>query len=454
MQPCSLLHGPYPEITPMPFNNPPRTATLSLTALAAGLLTGCHGQTQDAAATRAALSQGTPPTMINSASFKRPAAALLASAVLAGGLASHSARAADAPVWVTGYYMASSQSEALTPDKIDYSAITHLVHFAIVPKADGTIADTAAGGLEAVAPAQSAEVIAQAHQHKVKVLICLGGANSGPALSAAIGDGTRTAFVQNLVGFVTTRGYDGLDIDMEPITPADEPNFVAFVHRLRTAMKAANPKLLLTIPASGEPGDQPKLCAQLQDDFDQINIQTYDLSGAWDGWKTWYNGSLYGDSKTLLTPTRPFPGVDEKVGYYTAAGIPKSKLGIGIAFYGYVWSGANGPAQSIQGVKTATLGYSEIMDQYFQPGVYHWDALAHAPYLSIGTVADPAKKFVSYDDVRLVREKVLYTRTHGLGGVIIWQLAGGYRANQPAGRKDLLLKAVKAAAHAPIVAGR
>ena len=382
--------------------------------------------------------------------LKRPAAALLASAVLAGGLTPHPTRAAEAPVWVTGYYMASSQNEALTPDKIDYSAITHLVHFAIVPKSDGTIADTAANGLGAVTPAQSAEVVAQAHTHGVKVLICLGGANSGPAISAAITESVRGAFIRNLVGFVTTRGYDGLDVDMEPIAPADELNFAAFVHQLRAAMKAANPKLLLTIPASGEPGDQPKLCAQLQDDFDQINIQTYDLSGAWDGWKTWYNGSLYGGGKTLLTPARPFPGVDEKVGYYTAAGIPKSKLGIGIAFYGYVWSGANGPAQSIQGVKTATLGYNEIMDQYFQPSVYHWDTLAHAPYLSIGTAADPNKKFVSYDDVRLAREKVLYARTHGLGGVIIWQLAGGYRANQPPGRKDLLLKAVKAAAHAPL----
>ena len=391
------------------------------------------------------------PMKLNS---KSPAAALLASAVLTGGLASPSARAADAPVWVTGYYMASSQSEALTPDKIDYAAITHLVHFAIVPRADGTIADTAANGLTAVTPAQSAEVLAQAHAHSVKVLICLGGADSGPAISAAIGDGTRTAFVQNLVSFMTTRGYDGLDVDMEPIMPADEPNFIVFVHQLRVAMKAANSKLLLTIPASGAPDDQPKLCAALQNDFDQINIQTYNLSGAWDGWKTWYNGSLYGDGKTLLTPTQSFPGADEKVGYYVAAGIPKSKLGIGIAFYGYVWSGANGPAQSIQGVKTAALGYNEIMDQYFQPSVYHWDALAHAPYLSISAATVSDGKFISYDDARLAREKVLYVRTHGLGGVIIWQLAGGYRANQPASQRDVLLKAIKAAAHVPLAAGR
>lgn len=362
---------------------------------------------------------------------------------------------ASAPsVWVTGYYMASNQDGALTPDKIDYSAITHLVHFSITPNADGTIADAAAGGLNPITPAQSADVIAHAHKGGVKVLICLGGANSGPAISTAIAEGVRGAFVRNLVQFVSARSYDGIDVDMEPITPGDEPNFVAFIHQLRTAMKAAHPKWLLTIPASGEPGDQPKLCAEMQSDFDQINIQTYDLSGAWAGWKTWYNGSLYGEGKTLLTATRPYPSVAEKVGYYVAAGIPRQKLGIGIAFYGTVWTGANGPTQSIQGVTLNTLGYNEIMDHNFSPSVYHWDALAHAPYLSLGGATDASRKFVSYDDARLVREKVLYARTHGLGGVIIWELGDGYRDSQLIGQKDVLLKAVKAAAQTPITAGR
>lgn len=352
-------------------------------------------------------------------------------------------QAADSPVWVTGYYMASNQSGALTPDKIDFSAITHLVHFSVVPNADGTLPET-------ITPAQSADVVTRAHKAGVKVLICLGGASSGPAISQAIAPSTRAAFVRNLVQFVAARGYDGIDLDMEPITPADEPNFTAFVHELRAAMKATSPKWLLTIPASGEPGYQPRLCAELQNDFDQINIQTYDLSGTWPGFKTWYNGSLYGDGKTLLTPTRPYPNVAEKVGFYTATGIPKSKIGIGIAFYGYVWTGANGPAQSIAGVKTDTLSYSDIMDRDFSPGAYHWDTLAHAPFLSLGAASDPARKFVSYDDARLAREKVLYARTHGLGGVIIWELGQGYRPNQPTGQKDPLLQAVKAAAHAPI----
>lgn len=419
--------------------------------LAALPLAGCHTASPAAHTTEI---QTLPMTHSSPAkpSAKRSVAVLAASAALLTGAAAapHAARAADTPIWVTAYYPVWNQSGALTPDKIDYSAITHLVHFAIVPRADGTIEDTIHGTMNAITPAQSADVVSRAHKAGDKVLICLGGAGTGPLISPVIAPAKRAVFIQNLVDFVKTRGYDGIDVDMEPILPADEDNFVAFVKDLRVALKAANPSYLLTFPASGEPGSQPKLCALLKDDFDQINIQTYDLSGTWDGFKTWYDGSLYGNGKTLMTDTRPFPSASEKVSLYEAAGVPAAKLGLGIAFYGYLWKGATGPGQSIQGVTTETVGYNDIMDKYFQPTAYHWDANAHAPYLSFTGPGPADKKFISYDDARLTAEKVTYARTHGLGGVIIWQLGSEYRPNQPVGKRSVLLSAVKEAAHSPI----
>ena len=445
---------------------PMKCGAAGIAVITACLLAGCHPQGQAAPLTvmavpphpNAALSQkAQTPTMkqlsAKRLSAKRHLTAILASAALLTAAAPHSARAADTPLWTTAYYPASNQSGGMGPDKIDYSAITHLIHFSIVPRADGTIDDAAHGILNTITPAQSADVVSDAHKGGDKVLVCLGGAGSGPAIRPVLTDALRGVFIKNLLGFISARGYDGIDIDMEPILPSDEPSFIQFVGELRAAMKAENPRWLLTIPASGEPGDQPKLCAELQNDFDQINIQTYDLSGKWDGFKTWYNGSLYGEGPTLMTDTRPYPSVDEKVKLYLAAGVPPAKLGIGIAFYGYVWTGANGPAQSIQGVSLDTLGYNAIMDQYFQPGLAHWDSLAHAPYLSIGTDQEAGRKFISYDDGRLAREKVLYARAHGLGGVIIWELGDGYRKNQPAGSRDALLQTVKKAAHGPMVAG-
>ncbi len=358
--------------------------------------------------------------------------------LLSIGLSGVSAAPTPAPLWVTAYYPVWNQEGGMGPAKIDYSAITHLIHFAIVPRPDGA--------LSGITPAQSAAVVTCAHKGGDKVLLCLGGANTGHVIGPVLTDAIRPTFIKNLIGFITARGYDGIDVDMEPILTADEPNFIKFIEELRAEMKAANPKWLLTIPSSGDAGTQSKLCARLQANFDQINVQTYDLSGPWPGFKTWYNGSLYGNGRTSLTATRPYPSADNVLSSYLAAGVPKAKLGIGVAFYGYVWTGANGPAQSIQSVTTTTLAYSAIMDKYYRPDTYHWDTLAHAPYLSVGAEGDPARKFISYDDARLAREKIQYARSHGLGGMIIWELGQGYRDSQPAGRKDALLQAVKKAA--------
>jgi hypothetical protein len=40
--------------------------------------------------------------------------------------------------WVTAYY-AGWQYDRLKPAQIDFRALTHLVHFSVLPKADGTL---------------------------------------------------------------------------------------------------------------------------------------------------------------------------------------------------------------------------------------------------------------------------------------------------------------------------
>ncbi|KAF0142156.1 MAG: fibronectin type III domain-containing protein, partial [Stygiobacter sp.] len=130
------------------------------------------------------------------------------------------------------------------------------------------------------------------------------------------------------------------------------------------------------------------------------------------------------------------------------------KLGIGIDFYGYVWNGGNGtttggvtkPRQTwtsdpwVQG----NVPYYTIMQDYYQPQYYNWDDAAKASYLSIDNSGSTNDKFISYDDEKTVQAKFDYARTKGIGGLIIWELGGGYyRANQSAGQKDVLLQAVK-----------
>jgi chitinase len=142
------------------------------------------------------------------------------------------------------------------------------------------------------------------------------------------------------------------------------------------------------------------------------------------------------------------------VSNFLANGVAASKLGIGISFYGCVWSGGAGtptggatlPRQSWTTAPTVTdSAYSSIVSNYYQPQRYSWDTNAQSAYLSIDQPGSANDKFISYDDEAACRAKVAYANRKGLGGLIIWELGGGYRADQPPGQRDILLRSIKQA---------
>jgi chitinase len=341
------------------------------------------------------------------------------------------------PIHIFAYYLSGNQDGPLFPQEIDYGAFSDLIHFGINVKADGTVDSTSWG----MTSYKSNQMVSYCHAHGVKILVCLG-TNKVETLRAAISDANRAASVRNLVAFIIQRGYDGLDIDFEPLEDKDVADYTNFVQDLRIGMDGAKPGLLLTAAVASEPA----LFANIQAQMDQINLMTYDLSGPWPGFKTWYNAGLYGGGAQKMADGSDYPSVDQMVTQFEKGGVVPNKLGIGFAFYGYVWSGASGPMQSIQGVKVDDgMDYKDIMAQYYRPDRYHWDNHAQAPYLSIDAPALADRKFVSYDDETLCAKKVAYIRQKGLAGGIIWELSGGYRADQPSGKRDLLLQAVKRA---------
>jgi autotransporter-associated beta strand protein len=89
--------------------------------------------------------------------------------------------------------------------------------------------------------------------------------------------------------------------------------------------------------------------------------------------------------------------------------------------------------------------YATIMSTYYATNLYHWDTAAQACYLGIDNTGSTNDHFISYDDEHTCQAKVIYARSRGIGGVMIWELGEGYRSSQPAGERDPLLQAVKRA---------
>ncbi len=359
----------------------------------------------------------------------------------------HAASLSASDRWVTAYYAGWMQGNQwsfhLRPQNIDFDAVTHIIHFSLGPRADGTL-ETEGNG---ITEENSGDLVTLAHKAGKKVLICVGGWNSERGFAAATQRGMRERFIMNLLAFVKNRKYDGIDIDWEPVSREFVDQYGAFLQDLRKAMKVVNPDLLLTVACNSA----PEMYARVHPLLDQVNLMTYDYAGAWPGWFTWHNAPIYDGGARFPSNGQAPPSIHSHVQEFLDAGVPAQKLGIGIDFYGYVWNSGNGtptggvtaPRQTWNAAPWVkdNVPYYQIMESFYERGVYRWDSSAQAAYLSIDKPGSADDRFVSYDDEMSVRRKLAYVREKGLGGVIIWELGGGYEPGSSP--PDRLLQAVK-----------
>jgi chitinase len=346
--------------------------------------------------------------------------------------------------WVSAYYV-GYQRDMLPADAIDWSTLTHLMVGRIRPTASGGV--TTDFDIDAVQGPQMARDLAQrAHAAGRKAILMLGGAGEHDAFVAAAAAAQRATFVGNILQVMDDLGYDGVDVDWEPIEAADRAPLLALLNDLRTA----RPAMLLTMPVnwvnSNTLEDVDGYYAEVAARLDQLNIMSYEMSGNWDGWDSWLFGPLYG-----ATPSHP-SSIDSSVQRFLAVGVPARKLGIGVGFYGSCWRGVTAPRVPLAGLDVSmgmsdnSMTYAAIVRDYLPAATRTFDAEAKAPYLSApGGVGPQSCTFISYEDPESIVTKGAYAQAHGLGGAIVWTIAEGYVASAPAGSHDPLMQAMKRA---------
>ncbi|MFP2907859.1 glycosyl hydrolase family 18 protein [Pyxidicoccus sp. 3LFB2] len=340
--------------------------------------------------------------------------------------------------WVSGYYTGWN-ADLYPPEKVDFSAMTHIIVGRATPRTDGTLStafDNSNG------PAMARTLATRAHAAGRKAIIMVGGAGEHANWVGAASNANRAKFVQNLLSAMDSLGYDGLDIDWEPVEAADKPNLLALVKELR----AARPGMLLTFPIgwinTNRVSDVDPWFAQLAPYLDQINIMSYEMIGPWDGWQSWYTSALYGHAGNRPT------SVSASLNGWVAAGIPKAKLGMGIPFYGMAWRNISGPYQNFTNwsdfVGSDNAFTYKKIQQLSASGTYRWDAAAGASYVTFSSpVEDGTVRWISYDSPQAIAVKGAYTRDNGFGGTIIWTINQG--CTDPATGANPLLDAVKGA---------
>jgi chitinase len=275
----------------------------------------------------------------------------------------------------------------------------------------------------------------------LKLAISIGGWGGSARFSdAALTDSARRRFSKSAIDLFMRRWpglFDGIDIDWEfPVQgglkgnierPVDKQNFTLLLAELRRELDVRGAKdnrhYELTIAASARPSEIANIeLERIVPLLDFINVMTYDYHTG--GSIAHFNAPLFAATND---PT-PELNVDASMRAFRAGGVPAEKLLVGIPFFARVYGKvpnvnaglfqpSSGPPKDWRESEGdwRRLSRTRLTNPRF---ARHWEPSAQVPWL----YDEQSGTWISYDDPEAVRAKVNYTREHGFGGVIIWEL--------------------------------
>ena len=226
------------------------------------------------------------------------------------------------------------------------------------------------------------------------------GAWQGEAVARLLADPVASAdHRRELVDLALANGWDGIDIDYESLPSMAGPQFTEFLAALRDDLHAHDLLLSVAVPARDRDASTHALAYSYQvigEIADQVRVMTYD--NAW-------SGSEPG-------PIAPTDWVQDVVDYAVER-VPREKLMLGMATYGYDWVGDQG--RNLQHVDAVALAEQVGAEP-------RWDDAAAA--WTFDYEDEGQQHTVWYEDARSLATKQDIAATAGLRGIAIWQLGG------------------------------
>lgn len=279
---------------------------------------------------------------------------------------------------IVGYYFlraaANGGNDSLTHSLLD--KVTHLNIAFVNPDSSGKFNEQ---------PGIS-KLIKLAHKRNVKVLASIGGGGSHAYYAPLLQKQRRSSFIKELVLMVNSHAFDGIDVDLEGSDI--DINYEPFVIELAQALKQ-NKKLITAAIATAY---KDQLTDKALQQFDFVNIMSYDATGPWSPLREVHNS--------------PLEMAEDDLEYWgKTRGLPKEKMVLGVPFYGYGFSKP--------GNEVISLNYKDIV--LIDP--------LHAMRDTV-TIMDSVR--IYYNGKETISRKTRLAKKKA-SGIMIWQLFGDAR---------------------------
>jgi spore germination protein YaaH len=210
----------------------------------------------------------------------------------------------------------------------------------------------------------------------------------------------RQALINHILDAITANGYNGVNVDLEGIYAADRGYFTLFVSELYNKLHPLGYEVSVCVPAktadnSAYTWNYAYDYASLADYSDRIVIMAYDEH---------YPGGTAGPVASI--------GWVQNVANYAVTVVPKEKLLLGIAAYGYDWSVNGTKAYSINGIYSVAAANNATIQ---------WDAISKSPFFSY-TDTSGISHTVWFENNTSIGYKLDIINNMNLSGAAMWRL--------------------------------
>lgn len=264
--------------------------------------------------------------------------------------------------------------------------------------ATNTYTTDASGNITGLIPVDQ---ISYANSNNIRAMAMVSNNFDGNIAKAVLESSTnRQTLINNIVSEIKAYNYKGVNIDFEGVFYYDRSYLTTFMSELYNTLHPQGYYVTMAVPA-----------------------KTADsLTNSWNGAFDYATLAQYNDQIVIMAYDEHYPGGTPgpiasigwvtNVANYAVTVIPKEKIMLGVAAYGYDWSSNGTKAYGINGIYNLAATYSaQIL----------WDSASQSPYFSY-TDSAGVQHTVWFENNTSVGYKLDIVNNLNLNGIAIWRL--------------------------------